>query len=291
MKTFLLGVGAQKAGTTWLHGFLRTHPDCEIAGIKELHAFPTLSEHAENSNIHTERLSALNAAIAVHEAGKGARSTADLANAMDAVSVTLGLPHYLSYFDRIQARTPSASLIGEITPAYSGLSVMRFTRVRDALVDRGYKVRVLFLMRDPVDRCYSALRMGVRNNRGGTKAYDWARENFAANATAEWQEKRTKYDVIIRNLETVFAPEELHYGFYETLFDQEQVDRICDFLNIARRPANLAEKSNVSPSQGSPDMQAIHAVAEHYRGAYDFCSNRFGRDFIHSIWPHAALLD
>ena len=293
-KTFLLGVGAQKAGTTWLHGFLRNHPDCALGSIKELHAFPTLSEKADNANIHTERLEALSQAIvslADSDPTTSEQANKNLARAMDAVSVTMGLPHYLSYFDRVSAQKPSAKLTGEITPAYSGLSVARYLRLRNALVNRGYHVKVLFLMRDPVDRCYSALRMGVRNDHGTAEAYERARQNFAANAKATWQEKRTKYDEIIPNLEQVFPAEDIHYGFYETLFQQDRVDAICDFLGIRRQTANLTAKSNASPKTDNPDSEALKDVAAHYRGAYEFCAQRFGDDLIRSIWPNSALLD
>ena len=293
-KTFLLGVGAQKAGTTWLHGFLNNHPDCAIGAIKELHAFPTLSERSDNANIHQERLEALRQAIqavSVAEADTKAQAHQNLERAMDAVSVTMGLAHYLSYFDRVVARHPGALLTGEITPAYSGLEEERFQRLRDALVARGYHVKVLFLMRDPVDRCYSALRMGVRNAFGSAEAYERARRNFGTSAKAEWQEKRTKYDVILPKLERVFPAQDIHYGFYETLFDQGQVDQICDFLGIRRQQANLSVKSNASPKTDSPDPEALKAAAEHYRGAYEFCAQRFGEAFIRQIWPYAALLD
>lgn len=293
-KTFLLGVGAQKAGTTWLHEFLRHHPDCAIGPIKELHAFPTLSERAENANIHQERLETLSQAIeALTEAAPQDSVQANRAfeRAMDAVSATMGLPHYLSYFDRVVAQNPNAPLTGEITPAYSGLEENRFRRLRDALEARGYRIKVVFLMRDPVDRCYSALRMGVRNTFDTPEAYERARQNFGKSAMADWQEKRTKYDVILPKLERVFPAEDIHYGFYETLFDQSQVDAICDFLDIRRQNANLNTKSNASPKTDNPDPEALRAVAEHYRGAYEYCADRFGADFIRNIWPYAALLD
>ena len=40
-KTFLLGVGAQKAGTTWVYRYLRSHPACAMGPIKEYAVFDT----------------------------------------------------------------------------------------------------------------------------------------------------------------------------------------------------------------------------------------------------------
>ena len=41
-RTFLLGVGAMKAGTTWLHDHLAASPQCEPGRRKEYHVFDSL---------------------------------------------------------------------------------------------------------------------------------------------------------------------------------------------------------------------------------------------------------
>src|SRR5262245_149682 len=38
-KTLVLGIGAQKTGTTWLHRYLSRRPEIYIAPIKERHYF------------------------------------------------------------------------------------------------------------------------------------------------------------------------------------------------------------------------------------------------------------
>ena len=41
-KVFLLGVGCQKGGTTWLHGQLAKHPEVDLGFTKEYHIFDAL---------------------------------------------------------------------------------------------------------------------------------------------------------------------------------------------------------------------------------------------------------
>ena len=41
-KTFLLGVGAQKAGTSWLHDQLNRRRDADFGFLKEYHVFDAL---------------------------------------------------------------------------------------------------------------------------------------------------------------------------------------------------------------------------------------------------------
>ena len=41
-KTFLLGVGCQKGGTSWLHNYLSKHPNTNMGFTKEYHIFDAL---------------------------------------------------------------------------------------------------------------------------------------------------------------------------------------------------------------------------------------------------------
>ena len=55
--TLLLGIGAQKAGTSWLHAYLRGHPACSTGPMKELHYFDSLkTEGRLGRRLHAEAL-------------------------------------------------------------------------------------------------------------------------------------------------------------------------------------------------------------------------------------------
>src|SRR5215208_108045 len=61
-RTYFVGIGAQKAGTTWLHDYLSSRPDTFMSPIKELHYFdaefrPDLFSSQHNKFvIETEKL-------------------------------------------------------------------------------------------------------------------------------------------------------------------------------------------------------------------------------------------
>ena len=44
MSVLFFGVGAAKAGTTWLHRQLSEHPECHFRTIKELHYFSAIEK-------------------------------------------------------------------------------------------------------------------------------------------------------------------------------------------------------------------------------------------------------
>lgn len=103
-----LGIGAQKAGTTWLYGMLRRHPDIGMPEQKELHFWDR------------------------HEP--------------DAAAVS----GYLDSFAGLRGRAR-----GEITPSYAILPAERIAAVRRHLPE----LRLLFVMRNPVERAWSQARM------------------------------------------------------------------------------------------------------------------------------------
>src|SRR6185312_14812353 len=49
-KIFVLGVGAQRAGTSWLNSYLSSHPCVSMSQIKELHYFDAL--WSESHRLH-----------------------------------------------------------------------------------------------------------------------------------------------------------------------------------------------------------------------------------------------
>ena len=54
-KTFVLGVGAQKAGTSWLHHQLASRADTDFGFLKEYHVFDVIF-HSEYEYFRPKRV-------------------------------------------------------------------------------------------------------------------------------------------------------------------------------------------------------------------------------------------
>ncbi|MFN2542220.1 MAG: sulfotransferase [Chthoniobacterales bacterium] len=132
-----LCVGAQKGGTSWLYQQLAAHPEFWMPPIKELHYFDKLSrvkailprERDERDARFLERLKSLSE-----------RSYIDL-------------EQYAHLFESKGSR-----LSGDISPTYSMLNEEMIQRIVEHLPN----AKVIFLARDPVERAWSQLSMGVR---------------------------------------------------------------------------------------------------------------------------------
>jgi hypothetical protein len=136
-----LCVGSQKAGTSWLYRQLALHPDFWMPPIKEIHYFDNLSRNKRFfPPRHTDERD-----VCFMESMKSlsTRPYIDLEN-----------------YGRLFIHKGSL-LSGDISPGYSTLT--------DEIIQRAVSyfrnLKVIFLARDPVERAWSQLSMGVRLGR------------------------------------------------------------------------------------------------------------------------------
>ncbi len=130
--------GAQKAGTSWLYRQQEPHPDFWMPPVKELHYLDTLNR---TKRFHAPRCKdGCDVCFLESMKNLSAQSYIDLQN-------------YGELF-----RHKAALLSGDISPAYSTLN----DEVIERVVNYFPNLKVIFLARDPVERAWSQLSMGVR---------------------------------------------------------------------------------------------------------------------------------
>lgn len=291
-KTFLLGLGAQKAGTTWVYKYLREHPECEMGEIKEKAVFSAYFNTHDTKKRSLKKIEILQKELGrfqwrLNQDKDKAERIQYLLDLMDNLAAEHDLRYYLSYFDRLLDQNPAAKLVGEITPVYSNLTADNLKEIKALLEGAGYDVKVLFLMRDPIERCYSAMRMGARRDmRAGKDDAAGAHESFADRAVMDWCQIRTCYERIVPGIETVFAPQDVMVDLYETFFTTDKIRALCDFLGISYVDADVDSRVNISPREEEPDAAQLAAVRRFYDPTYAFVADRLGEERIAAVWPH-----
>ena len=254
----LIGLGAAKSGTSWLHRYLAGHPGCHPPPLKEMHWFDTVESGRTGWRV------------------KALRRERDRVMEGEApMSRVERIDRYLALFERDEM--DDAAYLGllsdgaggrmrfEITPSYSILSdatTARMARLEGA--------RFVFLMRDPVARMWSNIRMGARR-RGGSEAQIEARARAmmeeATRPEGESHRARSAYGDILPKLRRAIPDGRLFTAFYEELFRQETVDSLCDFAGIARRPAETGRRVHAgTPIEIDPGLaaRARDVLAPHY---------------------------
>lgn len=232
-----LGIGAQKSATTWLDRCLRTHPSIWLPPLKELHYFddraagpapagrPLLGSRWSGRRSRRQLMARLRADVRYADLG-GLRW--DLRYFFG----RQGDAWYLSLFPRDPRRVS-----GEITPDYSILDEQDVARVRRVLPD----VKLIFLMRDPIDRSWSQIRMDV--GRTGRRVADVPLEELTALARSDRVARRSDYQRTLRNWGRHYATDRFFIGFLEDVRDRPEdlLERVFRFLGLEPAAARLGD--------------------------------------------------
>jgi hypothetical protein len=270
---FLLGLGAQKAGTTWLHHYISQRAEVDPGLLKEYHVwdgimlkeFPRLDVRDQKSSLYQvvrdfkKRL-----------AGRP-RDTFYLRKDLQR-DPTL----YFDYFSEILAQD-GINLTADITPEYSGLDTNTLARIRDGFARRGVQAKVIFLMRDPVNRCLSAIRMwrraGVsRQGADITLPDDDALRSYIAAPQAPLL---TNYHNTLDAMQAVFAPEDTYVGIYETMFRRDELDRLSAFLGFDPDYSFVEQHFNVTEKTTTLDDGVLRDAAAALAPVYEYCFARY----------------
>jgi hypothetical protein len=283
MKTLLLGAGAQKAGTTWLHDYLAKAPECAPAMRKEYHVFDVRDLPSEQWLRDRIATRAVKAARSV-AAGEPRDVPALLQAAMVADPQV-----YVDHMTGLLHRGPATSLATDLTPDYALLTGDRFAAIRADFEGRGVRTAAVHLMRDPVDRIWSQIRMQKQRQ---PDRYPEAAEDLVRARHPEPQyAARTRYDLTLAALDAAFPAEDLYVGFYERLFTAEELTSICALLGIGYREPDFGTRANAAPRQVAELPRATaRVVAEHFRPVYDAVAARFGAGTVEELWPSSRLL-
>ncbi len=181
---------------------------------------------------------------------------------------------YFEYFKGLLDR-PGISMTGDITPSYCSLADDVLRTIREGFGRRRVHVKAIFLMRDPVERCWSTVRMHrERGNRRAAlaKGVDIALPDADAllqYARTDHARIRTDYPSTLQNMSAVFPKEDAYVGFYENLFTGEQIQRLSAFLGIRSNADFAGSRFNASPKQTELPTDVRDQVRAIFRNVYE----------------------
>ncbi|WP_444931309.1 sulfotransferase domain-containing protein [Microbulbifer sp. SSSA002] len=285
-KNFILGVGCQKGGTSWLHSQLNKSKNVDTGFKKEYHVFDAL-HIPECKHFLTQKFKDLEAAPITQEASP------EKGRLLKYLSFYMDTQNYYDYFDYLWHKGgPEVTTVGDITPSYSALPPTALNDIKLNLEERGFNVKVIFIMRDPIERCWSMVRMKRRKKLIADPSAHLPDEQkqLEAEFGLRTTEMRTRYETTIQNLELIFQPENIFYSLYEELFEENTIARIKKFLALNEFEADTKQRVNVSKKSDSLqelNRDLAERIFQHYRETYDFCQYRFGVKDQWSGWNYA----
>jgi len=246
-KTFIFGVGAQKAGTSWLHSYLASQAYADFGFRKEYHVFDAI-ESPSGRFYKRAQLRASKAAES-HSACHARQS-----NALIHFEFMSNPQSYFAYFKNLLANG-EALLTGDITPNYSGLSVNTLRMVKNGFLGADISFLPVFILRDPVYRLYSQAQMHLKKS-NQFNAMDSSSEY---RLMEEWLSNprvvgRIDYSKTLDNLFNAFEPDSVFVDFYEKMFTDDFRERLSAVLGLTL--SDPPTKSYVNKSKRSNQIDA-----------------------------------
>lgn len=282
-RTFLIGLGAQKAGTTWIHQYLVGSPQVVRGYRKEYHVLDSV-------DLVEDQWRQRNLDMAQAELGHLRRlEEADPVHLHRAAMIA-DPEVYLDHVTGLLRRRPRFRVTSDITPEYALLSTERLRWVREGVEARRTRSAVLFVMRDPVERIWSQVRMqeGRRPDRFPRSADLMVEELYRLDPYAAL----SRYESTLERIEQVWGPEDRHYAFYETLFDVDRVRELCAFLCVDYREPDFDRRANVSVGKSVTSLpkDLVREVAEHFAPTYHAVAERFPEVDLLTLWPSSRFV-
>jgi hypothetical protein len=269
-------IGAQKAGTSWLYVQLAQHPSIWMPPVKELHYFDHLFVPQ-------------NRRWTMHHIRSGA-SAALRWQFNNAKQVDFVYLHYLckmvtdepfterwyrALFDRPAAKN---KVLGDITPEYSTIPDEGIGYVRSLLG----AVKLIYIIRDPVDRVLSQLRMSVE------------RKQFVPQTDADWEACFSDWDLLNRGDYRTYIPRwRRQFTDRDVLFVPYRkigaaptalMADVEAFIGVDKYKGYKALDQNVHATEkvGVPSFVKTR-FAEILKEQIDFLNAEFGKDFTSAI--------
>ena len=267
-KVFLLGVGAQKAGTSWLHDQLQRRKDTNFGFCKEYHILDALTlpqfAHFQPRLIAPWKWRTWRRKRFLQDSNR-----------------------YFDYFNHLLCK-PGIKLTGDITPSYSCLSAETLAWARDQLSKRGVNTRVVFLLRDPVERILSQQRMKLRKR--GELRPELERDHllYASQKLKQHSSQRSDYLHTLKALQTAFSPDELFIDLYERLFTEPIFRRLCQHLMIDYLEPNWSQRVNESRSTTDLPEEVFTNIGQNQAEIYQGVAERLPELNLATHWPLAT---
>jgi len=277
--TFLLGVGAQKGGTSWLHDYLTGSPQFDPGFRKEYHVFDGL-DLPQAAYVRERVLEQGRRARLAREAGE----PVDDAPLLRAAFYT-DASAYPDYFAGL-LDAPGTRLTADITPSYALLPEERLRSVRRSFEERGVRCVAVFLMRDPVDRVWSSVRMAYRRHDGEQHRVS-AEQRALEVHRQDYHRLRSRYDLTLDRLDAALGPDLVHLDLYERLFRPDATEALCGFLGIDCHQPDLHRRVNASPTDAVLPEASVREMAAPFAPVYDAVARRFPDVDLEQLWPSA----
>lgn len=313
-KTFILGIGEPKSGTSWAYSYLANDKNFANAGNKEWNIWPEhfnildIPEYLngqKNLRYTAEDRLGRGFPVARHQKNNIEASVNKLRYCM------IKIDRFYENFFKLLLNDSNKTVTGDFSPEYKLLNVDHLAQIKKRLERSGFNVKVVYLIRDPIERAWSAYKHTKKTseelkkmfpNLGKTKNINtdfgdtpsvvefFARtkeflQEDGSTYNGGWFMYKSYYHETIENIAKVFEPQNTFVESYETFFTKEKIKEFSDFCGVDYNEEMINDVINANPHNdplppGAKKrmyklLTTNNKVGDKYKKCYGYCLQRF----------------
>lgn len=285
-RMFLLGMGAQKAGTSWHYKYLTSVDEFESGIFKEYRVLDAIYCP------ETPRRYKGTMKVASQVLSQNGSVSSSQQRFIHRLSVTLHVQYYYDHFANLLIKQ-NKKIVGDFTPSHSALAKTALQKVSNEFTARNIDVKPIFLMRDPIERAWSALRTARRDK--SLRKDEFRRLGISNPYTLDDDEllkilpDTTGYKIrsnYQKTIENAFSKENIIYVFYKELFTDNSINWIVDRIGFEYIKPNLKNIANSSSKTSALLAKTLTYLHDRYDATYRFVRDRFGSERVATIRPY-----
>ena len=267
-----------KAATSWVYAHLSETPGVAVSPLKEVQFFN--SRFSANAIFNVDLLALKRLAYHISRSGDpvaNLRNRPAFQASVDRARMIFDDNAYFEHFASLASH--DTRVFADLTPAYAGIGEAGFEFMRRICASQDMTVKILFILRDPVDRLWSHLRFLPQLDPNFDPLQDWE-SRLGDPATMV----RSDYRGTIEAMERVFPKEDVLTLFYEELFDRG-FGQLCSLLGLVPRTIDKDRRFNETERKLPLPDHVGEALRAKLENQYAFCRERFG-PAVPALWRH-----
>ena len=259
---FILGLGCQKSGTTWLHSYLCLSNNFAAGFAKEYHIFDFKYSPIQRRHIR-------HSPSGLKEAFTNPWTYAQT------VLMRNSDNFYYQYFKGLLK--DGKTVTGDITPSYSCLDTTTLKEIDNKFAAVGVEVVPVILFRDPFHRCKSSVQMKFARNKSrfglqqSTSDFNTALLEYHS---SEHSKLRADYVSTLLQAEHAFG-DRLGIFLYEELFSETNVKRLSNLCGVDENFGFASERVHAAERKFDVDAETESVIRDYFSDQYKYFNERF----------------
>ena len=229
-------VGAQKCGTTWLYENLISHPGIGMPPVKELQYFNEiwLPYQRDWAQGHRRKQVLDHLEWYLKNVPRSDWNAGHINNVMQISEA----PICDDWYGRIFGEFPDDIVLGEMTPEYALLPLMGYQHI----LRLNKNAKFIFLVRDPIERAWSQIKMIVRNE-GREPSID----TYLDILKYDDIRMRSDYYETINTIRQAGVETNLYVNTIDAIIAEPQrtLQEICQFIGVPFEKIDLSRAKDI----------------------------------------------